>query len=139
MSITILLVHCVFIGNGLLYKVDNLLIFIQTVYFFQYTQNLVGKLLSQFYYGWSFSHAKFLPNLYDLNHKKSIIPYMYYESEAPISYKLINIDGNYFRNAGFSLAWFLIYLVLWILLTFCVWLIYKKLRKVEVWLPRLAK
>ena len=60
------------IGNELLYKVDNLLIFVQTIYYFAYAQNLVGRLLSQFYFGWSFAHARFLPNLFN-----NIIPPRY--------------------------------------------------------------
>lgn len=72
MSIVIILLHAVFIGNELLYKVDNLLIFVQTIYYFAYAQNLVGRLLSQFYFGWSFAHARFLPNLFN-----NIIPPQY--------------------------------------------------------------
>lgn len=64
MSIVIIILHAVFIGNELLYKVDNLLIFIQTIFYFSYVKNLVGRLLAQFYFGWSFSHARFLPNLF---------------------------------------------------------------------------
>lgn len=65
MSIVILLLHIVFIGNELLYKVDNLLIFTQSIFYFSFVQNLVGRLLAQFYFGWSFSLARFLPNLFD--------------------------------------------------------------------------
>lgn len=74
MSIVVILLHAVFIGNELLYKVDNLLIFTQTIYFFSYVKNLVGRLLAQFYFGWSFAHARFLPNLF-----QPIIPDHYVE------------------------------------------------------------
>lgn len=122
MSIVVIVLHVVFIGNELLYKADNLLIFIQTIFFFEFVQNLVGRLLAQFYFGWSFAHARFLPNLFN-----SIIPDHYVETQAPVSYKLFNIDGNYFRNAGFSLAWVLIYLACWAVVTFFVWGIINKL------------
>jgi hypothetical protein len=135
MAIVVILLHAIFIGNELLYKVDNLLIFIQSIYFFEFVKNLVGKLLAQFYFGWSFAHARFLPNLFD-----GIIPDGYIESNAPISYKLFNIDGNYFRNAGFSLAWLLIYGGCWAVVTSVVWgVFYKVCGKAEVWHPRVAR
>lgn len=64
MAIVIILLHAVFIGNELLYKVDNLVIFVQTIFYFSFVQNLVGRLLAQYYFGWSFAHARFLPNLF---------------------------------------------------------------------------
>jgi hypothetical protein len=64
MGLTLILLHVVFIGNDLLYKVDNALILGQTIYFFSFVQLLVGKLLSQFYYGWVFTHFGFFPNIF---------------------------------------------------------------------------
>jgi hypothetical protein len=50
------------------------------------------------------------------------------------------MDSNYFRNAGFSLAWVLIYIAAWCIVAFIVWaLIYKLAGKVETWLPRVAR
>lgn len=135
MSIVVILLHAVFIGNELLYKVDNLLIFVQTIFYFSYVKNLVGRLLAQFYFGWSFAHARFLPNLF-----RAIIPDHYVEREAPVSYKLVNIDGNYFRNAGFSLVWLLIFIAAWGLIAFVIWaLVFKLCRKYETWHPRVAR
>lgn len=65
MSIVVVILHVVYIGNELLYKVDNTLIFVQTIFYFSFVKNLVGRLLGQFYYGWSFSHLMFMPNLFD--------------------------------------------------------------------------
>jgi hypothetical protein len=94
---------------------------------------LGGKLLSQFYYGWSFAHARFLPNLF-----KQDIPDGYVET-APITYMIFNIDGNYFRNAGFSLAWLLIYIACWIVVVCFIWLIIHKLfKKHEAWHEKIA-
>lgn len=39
---------------------------------------------------------------------------------------MINLDGNYFRNAGFSLGWLLIFIGAWILVTLIVYAIFKK-------------
>ena len=64
MGLTLILLHVVFIGNDLLYKVDNAIILGQTIYFFSFVQLLVGKLLSQFYYGWVFTHFGFFPNIF---------------------------------------------------------------------------
>jgi hypothetical protein len=108
---------------------------VQTIFFFAFVKNLAGRLLAQYYFGWSFAHARFLPNLFD-----PIIPDSYVETAAPIPYKIFNIDGNYFRNAGFSLAWLLIYILCWGIVTLFVWLILNKLcQKHETWYPRVAK
>jgi hypothetical protein len=64
MGMTLIVLHVVFIGNNLLYKVDNAIILGQTIYFFSFVQLLVGKLLSQFYYGWVFTHFGFFPNIF---------------------------------------------------------------------------
>ena len=44
---------------------DNTLIFVQSIFYFSFVKNLVGRLLAQYYYGWSFSHAIFMPNLFN--------------------------------------------------------------------------
>ena len=56
--------HVVFVGNGLLYKMDNTLILVQTLYFFSFVKLLGGKLLAQFYYGWLFAMFGFFPNFF---------------------------------------------------------------------------
>jgi hypothetical protein len=60
----ILLIHCIYIGNTILYKADNLIIFCQTIYYFSFVQLLVGNYLAQYYYGWSWMHMKFFPNYF---------------------------------------------------------------------------
>jgi hypothetical protein len=64
MSVVIIAMHCVFVGNQLLYKMDNLIILAETIYFFSFVKVLVGDLLAQFYYGWIFSHIGFFPNFF---------------------------------------------------------------------------
>jgi hypothetical protein len=64
MSCVLIVMHAVFVGNDLLYKVDNALILAQTIYYFSFVKLLVGKLLAQFYYGWIFAHAGFFPNYF---------------------------------------------------------------------------
>ena len=135
MSIVILLLHFVYIGNQLIYKVDNLLIFVQSIFYFSFARNLVGRLVSQFYYGWFFAHAGFLPNLF-----KDTIPDYYAELAAPQSFKIVNYDGNYFRNAGFSLAWLLIYMGCCLLVILGVWLLlFRVMQKKQTWYPRIAR
>ena len=63
-SIVVIVLHALFIGNDLIYKVDNLLIFIQSLYYFSFVKLLVGKLLAQYYYGWIYAHGGFFPNYF---------------------------------------------------------------------------
>lgn len=120
LSIVIIILHVVFIGNELLYKVDNTLIFVQTIFYFSFVKNLVGRLLAQFYFGWSFSHARFLPNLFQY---ERYIPDGYIEDNAPVSYKLVNIDGNFIRNGGFSFTWMLLFMTFVAIICFVLWTI----------------
>jgi hypothetical protein len=64
MGLVLICLHVVYIGNDLLYKVDNTLILAQSIYFFSFVKLLAGKLLSQFYYGWVFAHFGFFPNFF---------------------------------------------------------------------------
>jgi len=75
MSWVILLVHCIYVGNTILYKVDNLIIFTQTIYFFIFVKLLVGNTLSQYYYGWFWMHMGFFPNYF-----KYTVPVQYDET-----------------------------------------------------------
>ncbi len=104
MGVVIIVMHCVYVGNELLYKMDNLIILVQSIYFFSFVKILVGKLLAQFYYGWIFAHAGFFPNFFT-------IPNGYREDGAPISYKLATLDANFIRNAGFTVSISLVYFV----------------------------
>ncbi len=72
MGCVLIVMQAVFVGNDLLYKVDNALILAQTIYYFSFVKLLVGKLLAQFYYGWIFAHAGFFPNYFS-----ETIPYGY--------------------------------------------------------------
>ena len=69
----IIILHAIYIGNGLIYKVDNLVIFAQTIYYFSFTALLVGHYLSQFYYGWRWSHGGFFRSFF-----KYTVPGGYY-------------------------------------------------------------
>ena len=60
----ILILHFIYVGNGLIYKVDNLLVLAQTFYFFQFVNLLTGNYLSQFYYGWKWMHGGFFTNFF---------------------------------------------------------------------------
>ena len=133
MGPVLICLHAVFIGNDLLYKVDNSLILAQAIYFFSFVQLLVGKLLSQFYYGWLFSMFGFFPNFFD-----NLIPSNYVELAAPNSYKLSTMDANFIRNAGWAISLFLVFLGAWGVITFICWLLKACCRKPDVWHPRIA-
>jgi len=133
MSIVIILLHVVFIGNDLLYKVDNTLILAQTIYYFSFVQLLVGKLLAQFYYGWIFAHFGFFPNFF-----VNTIPSNYVELAAPNSYKLATLDANIVRNAGYALSLLIVFLGGFGFITVICWIISKVGRKLDIWHPKIA-
>lgn len=116
----IILLHAVYIGNNLLYKVDNLLILVQTFHFFRFAHLLTGNHLSQFYYGWRMSHGGLFPNLFS-----GTIPDNYYAEGSPEPYKLISFDSNYFRNAGFSFSLLAVFLAALLLISLLVYFVYK--------------
>jgi hypothetical protein len=133
MGITLILLHVVFIGNDLLYKVDNAIILGQTIYFFSFVQLLVGKLLAQFYYGWIFTHLGFFPNFFT-----NTIPSNYYEPNAPNSYKLATLDTNIVRNAGFAFSLIIIFIGAYALIAICCWIAAHLFYKTDVWQPKIA-
>ena len=133
MSIVLICLHVVFIGNDLLYKVDNTLILAQSIYFFSFVQLLVGRLLAQFYYGWLFASFGFFPNFF-----KNTIPSNYVELEAPNSYKLATLDANIIRNAGWAFSLLLVFIGAYALITFFCWLLKSVCLKTEAWHPRIA-
>ena len=122
MSIVAIAMHCIYVGNGMLYKMDNLLILMQTVYYFSFVKILVGRLLAQFYYGWIFTHLGYFPNFFTT-------PNQYRENAAPISYKLATTDANFIRNAGYSISIFLVFICGWIVFTALAYLISKVLHR----------
>ncbi len=133
MGLTLILLHAVFIGNDYLYKVDNALILAQTIYFFSFVQLLVGKLLSQFYYGWIFAHFGFFPNFFAKN-----IPSNYVELAAPNSYKLATLDANIVRNAGFAFSLLIVFIGGYAVVTMLCWIIAHLFNKPDVWHPKIA-
>ena len=133
MGIVLILLHVVFVGNDLLYKVDNAIILAQSIYFFSFVQLLVGKLLSQFYYGWIYTHFGFFPNFF-----VDSIPPNYVELGAPNSYKLATMDANIVRNAGFAMSLLLVFLGTYAIITVFCLLIHKYCLKPDVWHPKIA-
>jgi hypothetical protein len=124
MSWVILLVHCIYVGNTILYKVDNLIIFGQTIYLFTFVKLLVGNNLAQYYYGWFWMHMGFFPNYF-----KYTVPNQYDETNAPLPFKLATLDGNFIRNAGYAVSLFITFLVAWALLSLCAYLVNKILKR----------
>lgn len=130
----ILLLHAVYIGNGLLYKVDNLLVLAQTYHFFQFVNLLVGNTLSQFYYGWRWMHGGYFRNFW-----KYTVPDGYYEISAPESYKLTTLDSNFIRNAGFSLSLFTVFLAAWAIISLLILIISKCCCRPTIIYPKIIK
>ena len=79
-SILLIVLHSIYIGNLLLYKVDNALIFAQSLYFFSFINLMIGKYIAQYYYGFLWSHFGFFPNYF-----AGTIPTAYYEGFNPSS------------------------------------------------------
>lgn len=133
-SFFIIALHAIYIGNGLIYKVDNVLILAQTFYFFQFVNLLTGNYLSQFYYGWRYSHGGFFTNFWGRT-----IPSGYFEESAPEPYKLCSFDTNFIRNAGFSLSLFAVFLAAWLLVTLIVVFLNKCCSRKEFLFPSIIK
>lgn len=134
LSLMTILLHTVYIGNYLLYKVDNLLIFVQACWYFLFVNLFVGKPLAQYYYGYSWSHFQFFPNYFN-----GTIPVGYYEgfnpeSEyndkyIPNSYRLGSGDVNFIRNAGFSFSLLITFIIAFFLVLLFIFLLKKICRK----------
>lgn len=133
MGLVLICLQVVFIGNDLLYKTDNTLILAQSIYFFSFVQLLVGKLLSQFYYGWLFAHFGFFPNFF-----ANTIPSNYIELAAPNSYKLATLDANIVRNAGWAFSLLLVFIGAYGIITFFCWMLSSICNKPDTWHPRIA-
>lgn len=77
---------------------------------------------------------KFWPNYF-----KYTVPSQYEEREAPLSFKLATLDGNFIRNAGFAVSLFLTFLVAWVVVCGFMYLVNKVLKKHDLWYSRIAK
>ena len=103
-SVAMLVMWLLYIGSDIMYKVDNLMILMQVIYFFLYVRAVIDIGLAQFYYGFRYSHFGFFPNLF-----RNTMPANYYEY-APVAYRLVDLDGNIVRNAGYSFSVLVIFL-----------------------------
>lgn len=72
LSCVLLAMQLVYVGNYLLYRVDNTLILAQTVYYFIFVRFRPHKTLGQFYNGFRYAHFGFYPNFF-----KYIVPHDY--------------------------------------------------------------
>lgn len=133
MGITIILLQVVYVGNDLLYKADNLVILGQTIYFFSFVHLLVGKLLSQFYYGWIFTHFGFFPNFFS-----PTIPSSYFQPAAPNSFKLATLDTNIVRNAGYAFSLLIVFIGAYAFIAISCYIAKNLLQKPDMWHPRIA-
>ena len=120
-SIAILLTHFIFIGNNYMYKMDNLIIFCQAIFYFLFIRLLSSKPVAQYYYGWGWLHLSFYPN-YFISSLDSAA-----SSAAP--YALFNLDANFIRNAGSSISLFLAFLPIWLLASILCYVIDMKFKR----------
>jgi len=130
----IILLHAIYIGNCLIYKVDNLVVLAQTFYYFQFVNLFVGNHLSQFYYGWRWMHGGFFRNFW-----KFTTPSGYFDIDAPESYKLTTLDADFIRNAGFSLSILSVFLAAWAIISIIILIINKCCCRRDVIYPRIIK
>lgn len=137
------MLHAIYIGNYLLYKVDNLLIFVQCVWYFLFIKIFVGHTLAQYYWGFSWSHWEFFPNFF-----RQTIPNDYYEGYDSVnngeeylsnSYRLATGDANFIRNAGFSFSLLITFILGFIAVLILIWLLKKCCKKSELWYYKIAK
>jgi hypothetical protein len=140
LSLLLICLHAIYVGNELIYKVDNWLILAQTMYFFSFVQLLINMPIGQFYYGFLFAHFGFFPNYF-----KGTIPdnYMegYYDishSNVPNSFKLLTGDANFIRNAGFSFSLLATFIVAYIVVICVIWILKKCCGFYEIWYKRIA-
>lgn len=132
--------HAIYTGNELIYKVDNFLIFAQSLYYFSFVHLLINASIGQFYYGFLWSHFGFFPNYFS-----GTIPPLYMEgyrsfanSNLPNSYRLLTGDANFIRNAGFSFSLLATFLAAFLIVCAVIFLLKKICGKYEIWYKRIA-
>jgi hypothetical protein len=124
-SVLILATHCLFVGNNLMYKMDNLIIFGQAIFCLLFVRTLSSNPVAQFYYGWNWLHLLFYPNYFlSLLHGTA--------SSAP-PYVLFNLDANFIRNAGSSLSFLLTFFLIWLLASLLCYVLDNKLGRHDLW------
>jgi hypothetical protein len=64
LALVLICLHAVYVGNELIYKVDNWLIFAQSLYYFSFVHLPINASIGQFYYGFYFAHFGFFPNYF---------------------------------------------------------------------------
>ena len=124
-SVVILMTHCIYIGNNYMYKMDNLIIFCQSIFYFLFIRLLTSNPVAQYYYGWNWLNFFFYPNYFESSLTDSA------SSAAP--YALFNLDANFIRNAGSALSLLITFLVLWLIVSIVCYLIDMKFKRYEVW------
>lgn len=131
LSLVILLTHCVFVGNGVMYKMDNLIILAQSVFFFLFVRVLTSNPVGQFYFGWSWMLLGFFPNYFSGLVSST-------SSTAP-PYALFYLDANFIRNAGSHLSILLTFVLLWAVVSLICYLVEVRLRAYEIWFWKIYK
>jgi hypothetical protein len=124
-SLGILLTQCLFVGVNLMYKMDNLIIFSQGIFYFLFVRVLISNPVGQYYYGWHWMHLGWFPNYFSASVAGTA------SSAAP--YALFNLDANFIRNAGSALSFFFTFCLAWGVVSLAVWLLDAKVHRAEIW------
>lgn len=111
-------IHCIFVGNGLLYKMDNLIIFCQSLFYCLFLRILAGNPIAQYYYGWGWLNLNFYPNYFSVAVDS-------YEVTVP-PYALYNVDANIIRNGGTSVSFLLTFAIIWAVICIVIYLLETK-------------
>ena len=122
-SLIILATHCVYVGSNYMYKMDNLIVFCQAIFYFLFVRILSSNPVAQFYYGWNWLHLLFYPNYFSLEGTASSAP----------PYVMFNLDANFIRNAGSSLSFLLTFFFLWLIISITCYLLDSKFGRHEIW------
>lgn len=131
LSIFLIILQCIYIANGILYKMDNIIIFTQSLFFFLFNQILIANPVAQYYYGWSWMHLNFFPNYFtpDLDLSEPTIP----------PYALYNLDGNIIRNAGSTLSFLLTFFLAWGVVSGVFYILDTYYGRKEIWYYKISR
>lgn len=131
LAVLILVTHWIWVGNGMLYKMDNLIILGQAIFCCLFLRTLSENTLGQYYYGWGWLLLDFFPNYFR--------GYVSSAANTAPPYALYNLDANFIRNSGATLSLLFTFGLIWAFLSLLAYLIDIKVGAYQVWFPRISK
>lgn len=131
MSLLLLGIQFIYLANNMPYKMDNIIIFSQSLYYFLFNRLLIANPAAQYYYGFTWIHLNFYPNYFQ--------PRLDLSEPTLAPYALYNLDANIIRNAGSSLSVLVTFCVGWVVICGLVYVLDKYLGRKELWYYSIAK